>query len=233
MPDPNGLRTHRRRPTIDALHERSYAKCAVLPTFAGGSCASSSRERPVDTRCRSAADVDGRPLGWILLDLAKDFADNGSCVASTEENVADHVQERVSLRPFEVCMRMDAGGISHRNENRGDRVGCGRAVCAENAVPVDLDASYLEDFSEFGWVNDMDLEEDDVGAAWNGIESALGTFLLRRTRPRHPLLARLAMMFRRPSCTSDSWMKRRAVSSNSIRSARISVVRDTRDTSTR
>ena len=45
-----------------------------------------------------------------------------------------------------------------------------------------------------------------------------------------PAPMRLAIMLSRPSCTSESAMNRRAASSNSIVSARISVVRETRET---
>ena len=53
---------------------------------------------------------------------------------------------------------------------------------AQHPVAVDLDAVDVELLGELGGVDDVDLEEEDVGAVRGRVERALFAFLVARTR---------------------------------------------------
>ena len=84
--------------------------------------------------------MDAGAAGGVGLVLADDLADHGRGVAAAEQQVAHQVRQRVALGPLEVRVRPDARGVAQGEQDRGDGVGRGRAVGAQDAVPADFDA---------------------------------------------------------------------------------------------
>ena len=66
----------------------------------------------------------------------------GGGVAAAEEQVAEQVAERVALGPLEVAVRAYAGGVAQGEQDRGDGVGRGGALGAQDPVAADLDAAH-------------------------------------------------------------------------------------------
>jgi hypothetical protein len=113
-------------------------------------------------------------VGFVFAD---DLAGDGGGVAAAEEEVAEHVDQRAAFGPGEVAVRLDAGGVSQGEEDRGDGVRRGGGVGAQDPVAVDFDAADGEGVAEVGGVDDVDLQEEDVGAAGDGVGVALFVFL--------------------------------------------------------
>src|SRR5205814_5957438 len=100
-------------------------------------------------------------------------------VTPAEQQVPEQVADRVTFRPLEVAVRPYPGGVAQGEQDRRDGVGDGRAVHAENAVAVDLYPPNGEDVAEIGRIDDVDLQEQDVGRIGYRVHPALLAFLGR------------------------------------------------------
>jgi hypothetical protein len=76
-------------------------------------------------------------------------------------------------------VRPHAGGVAQGEQGGGDGVRGGGAVGAQDAVAVDVDTTDPEHVAELRGVDDVDLEEDDVGASGDGVHPALRALLGR------------------------------------------------------
>ncbi len=95
-------------------------------------------------------------------------------------------------------------------------------------MPADADAVDGEGVAELRRVDDVDFEEKDVGVAGYGLSPRCSRSLAVYSAVS-PACRRVAMMLSWPSWARESVMRGRAVASNSRRSARNSVVRETRE----
>ena len=160
------------------------------PLYSGRRSASSTP--PDADACRFGADLrlaerlhvlvsrrrGRRAGGEVLFGLAEDLAGDRSGFALAEQHEAHEVGEWVALGPLEVQVRTDSRLVPDAEHDRGEGVGYGRAVRAQHAVTVDLDAVDVEFLGEVGRVGHVDLEEDDRAAVGDRVESALFEFLV-------------------------------------------------------
>src|SRR3712207_2200094 len=102
----------------------------------------------------------GAPLA-IWLGLPEYLVGHRGGVSFAEEEVAEHISDRVTLRPTEVAMRFFASGVAHVEQHGCDGVRDGRAFGAQHLVIVDLNASHLEHLLELRRVACLDLQKED------------------------------------------------------------------------
>src|SRR5918995_7467683 len=87
----------------------------------------------------------GGALFGVRLSFAQDLAGDRGGVTLAEEDVADEVHDRVSLRPAEVAVWPLAGRVAHVEEKGGDGVRYDRALQAYHPVAPNLYAPHLQD----------------------------------------------------------------------------------------
>src|SRR5829696_1411491 len=109
----------------------------------------------------SAADVNRRALPGVWFGLPKNFVRDGGGVSFPEEEEAEQVYDRISLRPPEVAVRRLPGRVSQVQQQGGDGVGHDRAHRPHHLVAVDLYPLDLQHVLELRGVLHVHLQEYD------------------------------------------------------------------------
>ncbi|TCM42732.1 hypothetical protein EV648_110273 [Kribbella sp. VKM Ac-2568] len=162
--------------------------------------------------------------------LADDLAYDGRGVTAAKDEVAQQVAERIAFGPLEMTLRHHFSGVAQCEEDRGDGVGHGGAVGPQYAVTIDLDPLHPQHVTEGGGVDYVNLEEQDVCAVGDWVRGA-DVALFRGVLGCVAGLPLVGDQVEDAIVAIESVRNPRAASSNSIRSARSSVVRETREIS--